>query len=260
MENILKTIIANKKTEVEQRKKQFPLDIILNKKREREHFSLKSKLLQQNASGIIAEFKRKSPSKNWINRYADIVKVVQGYEKNGASAVSVLTDFNFFGGSLTDLIKVTDNTTLPVLRKDFIIDKYQIAEADRYGADVILLIAACLSPADVKHLASTAKQFGLEVLLEIHNSQELKHICDDITFVGVNNRNLHNFTTKINTSLELGKLIPDNFIKISESGIDSVENIKMLKDAGYKGFLIGEIFMKSNNPPKVCNKFIEVML
>jgi indole-3-glycerol phosphate synthase len=257
MSTILKAIVANKKVEVEQRKKQFPLNIILNKKRERKRFSLKKNLLQQNASGIIAEFKRKSPSKNWINRYADITEVVKGYENSNASAVSILTDFDFFGGNLTDLAKIGSNTNLPILRKDFIIDEYQIAEADRYGADIILLIAACLTPAEVKHLASTAKQFGLEVLLEIHNKQELKHICDDITFVGVNNRNLHNFTTNINTSLELGKLIPDNFIKISESGINSVEDINLLKNAGYKGFLIGETFMKSNDPVKTCYNFIE---
>ena len=158
------------------------------------------------------------------------------------------------------MAKVTANTTLPVLRKDFIIDEYQIAEADRYGADIILLIAACLSPTEVKKLAASARQFGLEVLLEVHNKQELKHICDDVTFVGVNNRNLQNFTTDIKISLELSKLIPDSFIKISESGINSGDKIKMLKDAGFKGFLVGEAFMKTDDPAKACSKFIDEVL
>ena len=229
MATILDKIIANKMVEVEKQKKQLPLNKLMQQKRVRERFSLKQSLLKKGASGVIAEFKRKSPSKGWINEQATSTNIVQGYKKAGASGSSILTDFDFFGGTQNDLIDAGKLIKLPLLRKDFIIDEYQIVEANIIGADIILLIAACLTPQRVLELAKIARQNNLEVLLEIHNEQELKHICDEVTLVGVNNRNLHTFTTNIETSVKLSKQIPNKFIKISESGISSATDVKYLK-------------------------------
>ncbi len=257
MATVLDKIIAHKIDEVEKQKQLVPIESILLQKRKRPHYSLKENLLKQNASGIIAEFKRRSPSKDWINKGAVSKEIVLEYEKAGASGSSILTDMRFFGGSTNDIISTSLELELPILRKDFIIDEYQIIETNRIGADVILLIAACLSPERVKQLAKIAVENNLEVLLEIHNKQELEHICNNITFVGVNNRNLHNFETSLGTSFELGSLIPDSFIKISESGIRNTEDIKKLRSHGFKGFLIGESFMKTKNPGVACKLFID---
>ncbi len=203
--------------------------------------------MNENKTGIIAEYKRRSPSKGTINDHSTVEEVTKAYAEHGASAVSVLTDEKFFGGSLNDLLKSTINE-VPILRKDFIIDEYQLAESKAFGAEVILLIAACLSKEQVKHLSKFAKNIGLNVLLEIHNEQELDHLCNTIDVVGVNNRDLKSFNVDINRSIELSKQIPDNTIKISESGIDTVESIELLKQHGFKGFLIGEKFMKEKDP------------
>jgi indole-3-glycerol phosphate synthase len=213
----------------------------------RSTFSLKDFLLDETKTGIIAEFKRQSPSKGIINGTADVLEVTKAYTLNGASCLSVLTDEHFFGGSEQDLRKARVND-IPILRKDFIIDEYQIVEARSMGADVILLIAACLTPERVKELATFAKSIQLEVLLEIHSEEELQHICDETELVGVNNRDLKTFTVDINRSIELSKKIPDNKIKIAESGINDIETIRIFRQAGFKGFLIGENFMKQPDP------------
>ena len=257
MSTILHKIIANKKVEVDAQKKKLSLNELKQQTRQRKRYSLKANLLKADASGIIAEFKRKSPSKSWINKDAISTEIVPAYEQAGASCSSILTDLDFFGGTKSDLIEASKLVTIPLLRKDFIIDEYQIIEAYIMGADVILLIASCLTPQQVKQLAKIAQQYELEVLLEVHNEEELKHICDDVTFVGVNNRNLHTFTTSLDTSVELSTKIPAKFIKISESGISTSQDVQFLKKHGFKGFLIGESFMRTENPGKSCKSFID---
>jgi indole-3-glycerol phosphate synthase len=256
MDTILDKIIRTKKEEVEEAKRLLPIDELKKQKRVRKHYSLKDNLLNSR-SGIIAEFKRKSPSKGWINRDAVSKEIVSDYEKAGASCSSILTDYEYFGGKKEDLITAGEVVELPLLRKDFIIDEYQIIEANIMGADVILLIASCLTPRRVEELANVAKKQGLEVLLEIHNEEEINHICDSVTFVGVNNRNLHTFTTSLDVSVSLSGKIPDKFIKISESGISTYKDILFLQKYGFKGFLVGESFMKTKNPGKSCKSFID---
>ena len=253
--NILDNIIARKRIEVAERKQNKSIY-------ELEHgpffknktLSFKDYLLREDKTGIIAEYKRKSPSKGVINNTSSVTEVTTAYTKFGASGISILTDESFFGGSLNDLLESTINE-LPLLRKDFIIDEYQLIESKSYGAEIILLIAACLSKNEVKHLSAFAKNVGLNVLLEIHNEQELEHICNAIDVVGVNNRDLKTFTVDINLSIELSKKIPSDIIKISESGIDNIESIKLLKQHGFSGFLIGEKFMRENNPGLAFQKF-----
>jgi indole-3-glycerol phosphate synthase len=254
--NILDKIVAQKQIEVAARKLQTPVGVLEQMKYfSAETLSLYSFLLDPTKTGIIAEFKRKSPSKGVINDQATVEEVTMAYAKYGASGISVLTDTEFFGGSLNDLLAATINE-VPLLRKDFMIDEYQLIEAKAHGAGVILLIAACLSPEKVKSMAATAKSLGLEVLLEIHNEQELEHICDSIDLVGVNNRNLKNFEVSIDTSLALIKQIPTNKLAIAESGISNVDTIVTLRQAGFKGFLIGENFMKQASPSIAFAEFV----
>ena len=254
--NILDTIIAYKRSEVEIRKDEMPMAALEKEKLfARQTLSLKQNLLDETKTGIIAEFKRKSPSKGIINANADAIEVTKLYTDLGASGLSVLTDEYFFGGSNEDLIKARVND-IPILRKDFIVDDYQIVEARSIGADVILLIAACLSPLEVKKLAAFAKTLSLEVLLEIHNEEELEHLCDEIDMIGVNNRDLKTFEVNIGTSLQLINKIPTNMTAITESGISNAETIVTLKHAGFKGFLIGETFMKDADPTIAFSKFI----
>lgn len=255
--NILDTIIEHKKTEVAAAKQQQPEALLKQMPGfSRSTFSLKQFLLDETKTGIIAEFKRQSPSKGIINATADVVAVTGAYTKHGASCLSVLTDQHFFGGSNADLQQARVNN-IPILRKDFIIDEYQILEAKAIGADVILLIAACLTPARVQELAEYAKSLQLEVLLEIHNEEELQHICDATEIVGVNNRDLKTFTVDINRSIELSKKIPADKIKIAESGIHNVETICTFKNASFKGFLIGENFMKQTDPTIAFAEFVQ---
>ena len=245
--NILDKIVARKKEEVQYRKtKKTIFDLEMSDLFGRKTFSLRQFVLDETRTGIIAEYKRKSPSKGIINDKASVQEVTEAYAQ-AASGISVLTDTDFFGGKMEDLQSARFNQ-IPILRKDFMVDEYQIYEAKSIGADVILLIAACLSPLEVKQFASTAKRLGLEVLLEIHNEDELKHICDEVDLVGVNNRNLKTFEVSIQTSLDLINKIPTNKPAVAESGISNVDTIVTLHEAGFSGFLIGENFMKETNP------------
>lgn len=255
--NILDRIIAQKKIEVTERRAAVAAEQLEQSALySRSTFSLKEFLLDETKTGIIAEFKRKSPSKGIINDTADVVEVTKAYTENGASCLSVLTDELFFGGKTEDLQKARIHA-IPILRKDFIIDEYQITEARAMGADVILLIAACLTPGRVQELALFAKSLELEVLLEIHNEAELEHICDATELVGINNRDLKTFTVDINRSVELGKKIPAGKLKIAESGINSIDTICTFKNAGFNGFLIGENFMKAPDPTIAFAEFVQ---
>jgi|SRR5579871_4810907 len=254
--NILDTIIESKKLEVSNKKSKVGIsDLEKSDFFSRETLSLKEFLLDDSKTGIIAEFKRRSPSKGSINANADVVEITSAYTNNGASALSVLTDENFFGGSSDDLIQARINR-IPILRKDFIVDEYQITEAKSIGADVILLIAACLSPQQVKTLAKFAKSLNLEILLELHTEEELEHICDETEIVGINNRNLKTFEVDIGRSLRMAEKIPTEKIKVAESGISSVENITLFKQHGFRGFLIGENFMKEKDPAIAFASFV----
>jgi len=260
MSTILDTIVAAKRKEVERMK---PMSSI--ERFERDGFfwnfanrSLKQSLLAEGSTGIIAEFKRKSPSKGWFTKKElEVEPVVVPYNKNGAAAISVLTDMEFFGGDLDDLIQTKVITDVPVLRKDFMIDPWQIAEAKAFGGDVILLIAACLSPAEVKSMAEYANSIGLEVLLELHEESELEHICEETTIIGINNRNLKTFEVDIDRSLRMAEKIPADKIKVAESGISTIENIRLFRENGFKGFLIGENFMKEADPGEAFAKFVQ---
>ncbi len=256
--DILQTIVEAKKIEVEEKKLLFDETWykFFSSNFDRKCISLKENLVNKNSSGIIAEFKRKSPSKGWF-KAADYSApaIVMAYEQFGAAGASILTDTHFFGGDLPDLTVCRATSQLPLLRKDFIIDEIQLQEAKAYGADVILLIAAILTPERVKQLANEAKKYGLEILLELHSEEELQHICDEIDMVGINNRNLKTFEVDIDNSLRLAKQIPSKFVKVAESGIDSIETINLFKQNGYQGFLIGEKFMKAENPATAFEKF-----
>lgn len=255
--NILNTIIEHKKVEVAQRKLKMALpDLEKSPLFMRPVLSLRDFLLNDKKTGIIAEFKRKSPSKGIINGNADVVAVTGAYAMHGASGLSVLTDEFFFGGTTADVLKARINET-PILRKDFIIDEYQVTEAKAMGADVILLIAACLSVQQVKQLAAFAKSLGLGVLLELHAAEELEHICDETELVGINNRNLKTFEVDIERSLKMAQKIPDSKIKIAESGIGSAATIQLFKENGFRGFLMGENFMKEADPGKAFAKFVQ---
>lgn len=256
--NILEKIIAHKKEEVANRKKLYPVQLL----EQSPYFhtpvvSMKKYLLREDKNGIIAEFKRRSPSKGNINPYATVESVSIGYMQAGASGLSILTDEHFFGGRSEDLTVARKYNFCPILRKDFVIDEYQLIEAKSIGADTVLLIAECLEKDQLQQLANKAKSLGLEVLMEIHSLGQLAKLCDSVTIVGVNNRNLETFDVNINTSLELATAIPAEFIKISESGISNPESILELREAGYNGFLIGETFMKTADPARACLDFIE---
>ncbi|TAI46729.1 indole-3-glycerol phosphate synthase TrpC [Flagellimonas allohymeniacidonis] len=255
--NILDKIVADKRREVELKKSLIPASQLMQSvMMDRETLSL-AKQLRKSRSGIIAEHKRRSPSKSIINNSLNVEDVTEGYEQAGVCGMSVLTDGKYFGGSLDDLLLARASTNIPLLRKEFIIDEYQILEAKAYGADVILLIAAVLSRSEIKILSETAKALRLEVLLEVHNDTELeKSLMPSLDMLGVNNRNLKNFEVSLETSKLLASKIPDDFVKVSESGIGSIEAIKELRPFGFQGFLIGENFMKTDNPGLSAQKFI----
>lgn len=258
--NILDKIVAHKRTEVADAKAKVSIAQLENAPLfGRSTLSLKNALQAEGASGVISEFKRKSPSKGIINDRVQPEIVTKGYVDAGANGLSVLTDTEFFGGTFEDFAKArAANPNTPMLRKDFMIDEYQLWEAKAIGADVILLIAACLSPAEIRHLGQKARALGLEVLLEVHNREELEEsICEYVDIVGVNNRNLKTFVTSIETSLELVQLIPDSFVKISESGLKDAQTIQQLRAVGYKGFLIGESFMTTDEPGLALKKLID---
>lgn len=257
--DILEQIVAKKRKEIKERKAIIDESFLrfLSHDFDRKCYSLKENLLAPDATGIIAEFKKKSPSKGWINKDASVALTVIGYKVGGASGVSILTDEEFFGGEIEDLGAARAIDEIPLLRKDFMLDEIQILEAKAYGADVILLIAACLDPKEVKTLAAFAKNLGLEVLLEIHNEKELGHICDEVDMVGVNNRNLKTFEVDINNALQLINKIPTSKPAIAESGISDAETIVTLRKAGFKGFLIGETFMKQADPAIAFAQFVQ---
>jgi len=256
--DILTRIVNDKRKEVNLRKqliptKQLEQSVLF----ERETISL-AKKLKNSDTGIIAEHKRRSPSKQVINHDLNVFDVAKGYEEAGVCGMSVLTDGKYFGGSLDDLLTARANCNLPLLRKEFIIDQYQIIEAKAYGADAILLIAAILSKKEIKQFSEFAKSLNLEVLLEVHNEEELnKSIMPSLDLLGVNNRNLKTFKVSLEISKQLSTLIPNDFIKVSESGISSIEAIKILQPYGYKGFLIGENFMKTDNAGESAKQFIK---
>lgn len=257
--SILEEILAYKAREVEERKSLFPTKLL-----ERSAYfetpcvSLTRYLRRTDRVGIIAEIKRRSPSKGVINQHISVEQLSLGYMQAGASALSVLTDTKFFGGTSEDLTTARRFNYCPILRKDFIVDEYQVVEAKSIGADVVLLIAAALSPARISALAAIAHGIGLEVLLEVHSASELES-CSGCTvdLIGVNNRNLSDFTLDINRSLELAKLIPESVVKVSESGISDSQIIRNLKSVGYQGFLVGEAFMRHAYPEQACRALVE---
>lgn len=263
MMTILDKIIANKREEVAKARAEVPVEELKKSAYySRPTLSLRQRLLKEESSGIIAEFKRKSPSKGEIHPGASVEAIVLGYGENGAAGISVLTDTDFFGGCREDLMKAREvNPFTPLLRKDFMIDEYQLYEARAWGADVILLIAANLTPEEILHLSRKARELDLEVLLEIHDQEELERSpLDFVDIVGVNNRNLKNFAeNNVNASLSLITHLPEALVKISESCISRPETVMQLKAVGYQGFLMGENFMKTADPAVALREFIEVV-
>ena len=255
---ILDNIISDKKIEIETLSKVVSIsDLEKQKDFTKQSKSLKESI-KKSKSGIICEFKRKSPSNEKINYKSNISEVINGYEKAGAVGVSILTNKKYFDGSLSDINEVKNSIDIPILRKEFIISEYQIVESKSIGADAILLIASILDKEEIKNYSSLAKSLGLEVLLEIHSIDELNKISNtDVDIIGVNNRNLDTLDINIENSIEMFENIPSEFIKISESGISKVDSIIKLIKVGYDGFLIGENFMKNNDPVSACNDFIK---
>lgn len=254
---ILDKILADKAIEVAERKAVHTIaDLTKEPGFARKTLSLKHNLLNSN-SGIISEFKRKSPSKGWIHEGADVVPVTAGYSDAGACGISILTDEIYFGGTPADVIAARPKVVCPILRKEFVIDEYQLYEARAMGADLILLIAAALTPQQTKDLARKAHELNLEVLLEVHNEEELGHANEFVDMLGVNNRNLKTFETSIQVSFDLADKIPNEFVKVSESGISMPQTVLDLRAAGYRGFLMGENFMKEENPAEALSNFIK---
>lgn len=254
--NILDEIVAHKKEEVAARKTAVPIkELERSSLFSRTAFSMRQYLINPERTGIIAEFKRKSPSKGVFNAEARPEIVTKAYADGGASGLSVLTDEKYFAGSNEDLKKAREINDIPILRKDFIIDEYQVLEAKAIGADVILLIAECLSAARVKQLAALAKELGMETLLEVHSGEHLEKISPDILLLGVNNRDLTTFTVSVQRSLDLVKKIPAHLVKVAESGISKPETIFELRQAGFSGFLVGEHFMKEKDPGLAFREF-----
>ena len=254
---LLDKIIENKRKEVSLLAESTSVKSLENSEFfKRDIISLSKSLLNSNNSGIIAEFKRKSPSKGVLNSYSSVKEVTSGYFREGASGISVITDYQFFGGTNIDISSIREKSQFPILRKDFIIDEYQIIESKSIGADVILLIAAVLGKKEILNFSGLARSLGLEVLLEIHEYEELDKVNQHINIIGVNNRNLKTFEVKTDVSEVLAEKIPDEFLKISESGISSIQVLKKLRLCGYNGFLIGEKFMSSPDPVNAFAEFV----
>ena len=260
MPTILDKIITHKRQEVLDRQALVPVKLLEKSLYiDSQPLSLRQYLLRDDLSGIIAEFKRKSPSKGVLNAHAPVERTTLGYMQAGASALSVLTDTEFFGGKNEDLTIARRYNFCPILRKDFVVDEYQILEAKSIGADAVLLIAAVLSGEEVLRLGRFAKSLGLEVLLEIHSAEELDKTLhpDAVSVVGVNNRNLHDFSVSLDTSGELAQRIPNEYVKVTESGLSSAADIEALRAVGYRGFLIGETFMRHGRPEKACAALVQ---
>ena len=255
---MLTDIVNNTKAKLIERKKNVPLSTLVNSI----HFnapaySLSDYITNENLSGIIAEFKRKSPSKGIINANADVIETTSGYVASGASALSVLTEEDYFMGKNEDLTLARSANKCPILRKDFIVDEYQIIEAKAIGADAILLIAACLDRSELKSYYELAKSFGMEVLFEVHAQEEVQKLPDSQIIIGVNNRNLKTMEVSLQTSIDLAKELSSSFVLVSESGLNNVDDVLKLKDLGYSGFLMGEHFMRTQNPPLALQQFID---
>lgn len=268
MKDILSEIIAHKQTEIELQKQtvspkqlQEQAEVIIRENAV--HRRSMKQALAASSTGIISEFKRCSPSKGWINEAAQAEEIPASYEAAGAAALSILTDEKFFGGTLRDIRTVRPLVRIPILRKDFIIDEYQLLQACIVGADAVLLIAACLSPEQCSTLTAQAHELGLEVLLEIHSPSELSYINKEVDMVGVNNRNLSSFVTDVENSFRIARQLreanhgPASPLLVSESGISDPETICRLRAAGFRSFLIGETFMKTANPGETLKKFIQ---
>jgi indole-3-glycerol phosphate synthase len=257
--SILDTIKLHKLMEVEERKSLVPISLLEKSPLfDRPVISMKSALTGASGSGIIAEFKRKSPSKGDINRLADAEKVTKAYLAEGAAALSVLTDSDFFGALAKDFDVSRRVSQSPMLRKDFILDEYQVIETKSMGADVILLIAKFIPPQKIRTLAAFAKSLQLEVLLEVHNREEiLENQNAEVDLIGINNRNLQTFEVDVENSIALAASLPKHLVKIAESGIESAETIRLMKRNGFSGFLIGEYFMRHNDPAGKCRELIE---
>lgn len=258
---ILEKIIDNKRRELAILKKHNSIDE-LEKSRffSRDTLSLSRFLTDPDKTGIIAEFKRKSPSKGIINTQADVSEVSKGYSQEGASGLSILTDKIFFGGSINDLETAREINNIPILRKDFIIDEFQVLQSKAAGADAILLIAAALEAEQISRLAATSHSLGMEVILEVHRPDELAKLSENVNIIGVNNRDLKTFIVDINVSIDMADKIPERFLKITESGISSPVILIKLRDAGYKGFLMGELFMRRKDPVSAFSEFVKEIL
>ncbi len=257
MKDVLSEIIAHKRQEVDKQKELLSIKEVVRRIESQTYLarSLKDALLDS-SHGIIAEFKRKSPSKSWINRQADAAIVPLQYQKGGAAALSILTNEDYFGGTITDLQEGIAATSIPVLRKEFIVDEYQLYESKMHGAHAILLIAAALSPQQCKEFTKTALDLGLDVLLELHDETEIEHISPLNNMIGVNNRNLGSFVTDVEKSYQMIDRLPTQAVLISESGISDADTVYQLRQAGYRGFLIGENFMKTDSPGEALHHFI----
>lgn len=254
--DVLGRIVAHKRAVLPRRRALLPpahLEALPGFRRQ--PLSLADVLRQGSGTGIIAEFKRRSPSKGTLNDRCDPRDVAAAYQRHGAAAVSVLTDEAFFGGTAEDLLAVREAVGIPVLRKDFVVDEYQVLEARALGADLILLIAACLTPAEVRRLAAFAASLGLETLLELHAEEELGHVCDEVALVGINNRDLRTFRVDVDRSLRMAGRLPADRLLVAESGIDSPEQIRRFRAHGFRGFLIGERFMKAADPAEAFRDF-----
>lgn len=256
MHTILQRILAHKRREIELARRQVPQATLLDRCANLPPVRSLQQAVLRTPCGIIAEFKRRSPSKGMIHPDADAATVTAGYAQAGAAGISVLTDTAFFGGSSADLHTARQHAQCPILRKEFIIDEYQLAESRAAGADAVLLIAAALSQERCRRLAATAQELGLEVLLELHTEAELDYVCEGISLVGVNNRNLDTFRTDTDTSFHLAQLLPPELPHVSESGLHTPDTVRELRAAGYQGFLMGEYFMREAAPARALQQFI----
>jgi len=257
---ILDEIIEYKRQEVNERKQLLPVEELQKSAFfQRSPLSLVAAIDRKRGKAVIAEFKRRSPSKGVINLQADVAQTTMGYMQAGVAGISVLTDEKFFGGNSSELMSIRERIAVPILRKDFIVDPYQVYEARAIGADVILLIAACLSARQMIELSTLAASLGLETLFEIHDVAEIDKLPPAARLVGVNNRNLKNFEVDLNHSRHLCSLLPTSCMKIAESGIHSPEDAQKLREAGFDAFLIGEYFMKHSMPELACLNFIQAL-
>ena len=257
--DILTEIVAHKRIELEAFKAEKPLSVIAKEVEsllDTKPASMRQALMTSD-SGIIAEFKRKSPSKGWIKEEGKAEEIPLSYQQNGAAALSILTDQHYFGGEDEFIVKARKSgVTIPVLYKNFVIDEYQLFQARLCGASAALLIAACLSKKECAILMTRAHELGLEVLLEMHSEPELEYAETGADMCGINNRNLGTFITNVENSYRLAELLPKEACKVSESGISNPHTVKELRQAGFNGFLIGENFMKTPNPGEALRTFV----